>query len=67
MPNRRSARLKNYSDRKPWEDEVLEEVYAQRAAYSAEHGHDLRRIYEDLKQRKPGEQRRRAEQPQVLR
>jgi hypothetical protein len=33
----------------PWSDEVLEELYAYRAAYAARFEHDLRRIYEDLK------------------
>lgn len=42
---------KNSSERDPSEDEVLREVYAERDAYAAEHGHDLKRIYQDLKRR----------------
>jgi hypothetical protein len=42
---------KSLSDQKPWEDEVLQEVYAVRDAYAAEHGYDLDQIYADLKRR----------------
>ena len=51
IPNRQSARLKSLSERAPWEDEVLREVYAVRDAYAAEHNYDLERIYRDLKNR----------------
>jgi hypothetical protein len=51
IPKRQSARLKSLSKRAPWEDEVLREVYAVRDAYAAEHGYDLKRIYQDLKDR----------------
>lgn len=32
-----------------WEDEIVEEVREARRAHGAAHGHDLRRIFEDLK------------------
>ncbi len=35
----------------PWSDEILEEVYAAKDKFSAEHGHDLDRIFEALKRR----------------
>ena len=50
-PIPRSARRKSSSHQQPWEDEILNEVYAVRDAYAAEHGHDLDRIYVDLKRR----------------
>lgn len=42
---------KNLCEERPWEDEVLREVYAVRDTYTAEHGYDLDRIYADLKRR----------------
>ena len=48
---RSSAHLKNLSEQKPWEDEVLRDLYAVRDAYAAENGYDLDRIYADLKRR----------------
>lgn len=45
---RRSAPRKSLCKQKPWEDDVLREVYAARDAYAAEHGYDLDRIYADL-------------------
>lgn len=39
---------------KPWEDEVIRELYAGRDAYAAEHGYDLDRIFADLKRREAG-------------
>ncbi len=48
------------SDQKPWEDEVLREVYAARDAYAAEHDYDLERIYADLRRRDAISRLRRA-------
>ena len=57
----RSARRKSSSDLKPWEDEVLRDLYAQRDAYAAEHGYDLTRLYDDVKAREAGSSMRRAD------
>ena len=43
-----------------WKDEVVEEVREARRKHAEAHGHDLRRIYEDLK-----EQERRSGTPVV--
>ena len=49
---RPSARPKNSSEQeKPWEDEVLREMYKERDAYAAELGFDLEKIYADLRRR----------------
>ena len=48
---RRSVHPKNLSELHRDDDEVLRQVYAARDAYAAEHGHDLDRIYADLKRR----------------
>jgi len=37
--------------REPWEDEVLLELYEQRKAWAAEHGHNLKRMMEHLIER----------------
>ena len=60
MRKRPSVPPRSLSDRKPWEDEVLREVYAAREAYAAEHGYDLDRIYRDLKRREASSRLRRA-------
>jgi hypothetical protein len=43
-PKRPSVRRKSLSEQKPWEDEVLQEVYAVRDSYAAEHGYNLDQI-----------------------
>ena len=49
---RTSALPKSLSEQaKPWEDEVLRELYAERDAYAAELGFNLEKIYADLKRR----------------
>ena len=48
---RQSAHRKSLCEQKPWEDEVLREVYAERDAYAAEHDYDLNRLFADLKGR----------------
>src|SRR5229473_1548415 len=50
-----SAPRKSSREQKPWEDEVLREVYAARESYAAEHGYDLDRIYADLKRSEASE------------
>lgn len=37
--------------REPWEDEVLVELYEQRKAWAAEHGHNLQRMVDYLIER----------------
>ena len=44
----RSVRRKNSSDRKPWDDEILQEVYAGRDAHAKQFGNDAAQIYKDL-------------------
>jgi hypothetical protein len=44
----RSVRRKNSSDRKLWEDEILQEVYAGRDAHAKQFGNDAAQIYKDL-------------------
>ena len=57
---RPSASQKSLCEQKPWEDEVLRQVYAERDAYAAAHGYDLDRIYADLKRREAGRRLRQA-------
>lgn len=60
-PKRPSAHRKNLFEKGPSEDEVLREVYANRDAWTKEHGYDLDRIYGDLKRREAESRLRRAE------
>jgi hypothetical protein len=64
---RPSAPPKSSSEQKPWEDEVLREVYAARDAYAAEHGYDLDRIFADLKRREATSRLRRAKTGSLVR
>ena len=57
---RPSAPRKNSSEQKPWEDEVLRQLYAERDKYAAEFGFDLDRIYADLKRREATSHMRRS-------
>ena len=58
---RQSARRRSSCEQKPWEDEVLREVYAERDAYAAEHGYDLNRLFADLKGRESTSSLRRVD------
>jgi hypothetical protein len=58
---RPSARAKNSFRNKPWEDEVLRQLYAERDKYAAEFGFDLDRIFADLKSREAKSRMRRAD------
>ena len=60
-PKRPSVRRKSLSEPKPWEDEVLQEVYAVRDSYAAEHGYTLDQIYADLKRREANSDLRRSD------
>ena len=60
-PKRPSVRRKSLSEQKPWEDEVLQAVYAERDSYAAEHGYDLDQIYADLKRREASSDLRRSD------
>jgi hypothetical protein len=64
---RPSVPRKSLSEQKPWEDEVLREVYATRDAYAAEHGYDLDRIYADLKHREATSRLRRTREGPLAR
>jgi hypothetical protein len=41
-----------------WNDEIVEQVRAVRIAHAAAHGHDLNRIFSDLKQQELASERR---------
>jgi len=60
ITKRPSALPKNSSEQKPWEDEVLRQIYAERDKYAAELGFDLDRIFADLKRRESKSLLRRA-------
>ena len=57
---RPSARPKNSSEQKNWEDEILRQLYAERDKYAAELGFDLDRIFADLKRRQDKSRMRRT-------
>ena len=48
---RPSVRRKSLSEQKPWEDEELQEVYAVRDSFAAEHCYNLDQMCADLKRR----------------
>jgi hypothetical protein len=60
-PKRSSVCRKSLSEQKPSEDDVLQEVYAVRDSYAAEHGYDLDQIYADLKRREASSELRRSD------
>jgi hypothetical protein len=41
-----------------WKDDIVEEVREARRAHAAAHGHDLRRIFEDLRRKQEASGRR---------
>jgi hypothetical protein len=63
---RPSVPRKSLSEKASWDDEVLREAYANRDAYAAEHGHDLDRIYADLKKRETASMPKRFESHAAL-
>jgi tRNA uridine 5-carbamoylmethylation protein Kti12 len=60
ITKRPSAPQKNSSEQKPWEDEVLRQLYAERDKYAAELDFDLDRIFADLKRREAKSRLRRS-------
>lgn len=60
-PKRKQPPPKNSPEGRPCrEDEILREVHSIRDAYSAELGHDLNRIFADLKRREASSTLRKA-------
>ena len=64
---RPSVRRKSLSGQKPWEDEVLQEVYPVRDSFAAEHCYNLDQMYADLKHREASSGLRWSDSPLWLR
>jgi hypothetical protein len=46
-----------------WTDEIVEEVRRARAEHAAQHGNDLRRIFQDLKRKQDASSRQVVSRP----